>query len=108
MRVRRPKTADDYIDLIKNARFEVDELRASLEYDLEGLGGDALKVAEELDVHISDIYKSMQDGSYEFEDKDLPFMTLVRSVDSYSLPFKDLLNIINETHRKGLAVGDEE
>ena len=48
----------------------------------------------------------MRDGSYEFADKDLPFMEIVRQHGVFTLPFRDLLNLINETHRKGLQVDE--
>jgi hypothetical protein len=46
----------------------------------------------------------MEDGSYHFENKDLPFMPIVEKENEKSLPFKFLLRRINETHRYGLEV----
>ena len=49
----------------------------------------------------------MVDGSYHFQDKDLPFMEIVRQHGLFSLPFRDLLSLINDTHRKGLLIEEE-
>ena len=107
MVVKRPKTPEEYIDLIQQAIFEVEELRAAIEYDMEGMV-DAARFIDELEHHIKSIYKSMEDGTYEFEDKDLPFMGLVREYGLFTLPFKDLLKIINDTHRMGLSANPED
>ncbi len=100
---RCPSTPEAYIELIKQAVFEVEDLRAAIEYDMEGMGDSSGFIAE-LEKQIKAVYKSMEDGTYEFEDKDLPFMILAREHGTFSLPFRDLLNIINETHRNGLSV----
>ena len=63
-----------------------------------------LVLSMSLNTIYKEVYKTMQDGTYQFEDKDLPFMNLVREHGLFSLPFRDLLNIINETHKKGLEV----
>lgn len=98
---QRPSTPEEYIDLVKQAVFEVEELRAAIEYDMEGMA-DSTGFIDELETHIKTVYKSFEDGTYEFEDKDLPFMGLVREHGTFTLPFRDLLKIINDTHRMGL------
>ena len=57
---------------------------------------------DELERHIKALYGSLEDGSYEFSDEDLPYMNLVRVQGLVTLPFRDLLTIINDTHRNGL------
>ncbi len=101
MLVKRPNSPEAYIELIKQALFEVDDLRAAIEYDSEGMS-DSLMFIDELERHVKALYNSLEDGSYEFEDEDLPYMNLVRAHGLFVLPFRDLLTIINDTHRYGL------
>ena len=103
----RPKTAEEYVSLIENALFEIEDLRAAAEYDEDSMGG-ALKFLDELEAQVRSIRDRMAAGSYRFEDRDLPFMKLVQQVDDRLLPFKQLLVIINATHRKGLNVEEDE
>ena len=98
---QRPTTPEGYINLVEQAIFEVEDLRAAIEYDMEGMEG-STGFIDDLETQVKAVYKSMEEGTYEFEDKDLPFMGLVREHGSFSLPFRDLLKIINDTHRMGL------
>jgi len=101
MLVKRPGTPEAYVDLIKQAMFEVEDLHAAIEYDSDGMA-DSLKFIDELERHVKALYGSLEDGSYEFADEDLPYMGLVRAHGLFTLPFRDLLTIINDTHRNGL------
>lgn len=104
--IKRPSTPEAYVDLIKQAMFEVEELRAAIEYDMEGMQ-DSVAFIDDLQTAIKRVYDSMVDGSYYFQDKDLAFMEIVRQHGTFSLPFRDLLNLINDTHRKGLEVEED-
>ncbi len=97
----RARTIDEYIRLIEEAIYETEELRIAAEYDMESMGGVAGFV-DELERALRMIYNSMKEGSYQFENKDLPYMALVNKLSDKVLPFKHLLNVINETHRQGL------
>lgn len=103
--MERARTAEEYIDLVQQAIFEIEELRLAVEYDLEYMGG-ALSFLDELEAGMRALYAQMEHGEYQFEDKDLPFMVLAERQDERLLPFKQLLRRINETHRKGLDVGE--
>lgn len=105
--IKRPGTPEAYVELVKQAMFEIEELRAAVEYDMEGMQ-DSVAFIDDLEQAIKSVYDSMTDGSYTFQDKDLPFMEIVRQHGVFSLPFRDLLNLINDTHRKGLQIEDEE
>ena len=61
--MRRARTVDEYIALIKDAVYEVDELRASIEYDEEGMG-EGSKFIDELENNLKEIYNSMLSGDY--------------------------------------------
>lgn len=101
--IKRPRTPEAYVDLVKQALFEVEELRAAINYDMEGMQ-DSVAFVDDLEQAVKQVYASMVDGSYNFQDKDLPFMEIVRRHGVFSLPFRDLLNLINDTHRKGLEI----
>lgn len=104
---QRPKTPEAYVELIQQAIFEIDDLRAAVEYDGESMGG-AIEFLDELDGHMQAMRRKMEEGNYRFEDKDLPFMEVVEKSDERLLPFKYLLRMINATHRMGLNVeGDD-
>jgi len=104
--IKRPATPEAYVNLVKQALFEIDDLRAAIEYDMEGMQG-SIGFVDDLERAVRQVYDAMVDGSYEFQNKDLPFMEIVRQQGVFSLPFRDLLNLINDTHRKGLDVGEE-
>lgn len=101
MAIRRPKTLGVYTDLVDQAIFEVDELQASIEYDMEFMEG-AAGFADTLGSQLKALLKSLQDNSYEFKDEDLPFMQLVNQSNELILPFRILLKQINDVHRQGL------
>lgn len=105
MLIKAPKTVDEYIDLVHQAVYEVDELRAVVEEDEERKGM-ILPWVEAMDNELRPLYDSMLDGTYQFDPNgpDLPFMEIVKRFGA-SIPFKPLLSIINQTHRMGLDVG---
>lgn len=105
MYMPRPKTAEEYVKLVDQAIIEVDEMIACMEYEVEDDGSQA-RFLDPVLANLRDMRASMADGSYAFENKDLPFMGVANKVGT-SLPFAELLNVINETHRKGLDVGND-
>ncbi len=73
--MRRAKSVDEYVEWVRQAVFEVGDLRDCLEYELE----DASRFPaflDPLEEGIKGIYQSMQDGTYVFGREDLPFMDL--------------------------------
>ena len=64
-------------------------------------------VVDPLAKDLRDMQNAIKDGSYEFADNDLPFMPIVQSQSNLNLPFKPVLRMINETHRKGLQTEEE-
>jgi hypothetical protein len=101
--IKRPTTPEAYVDLVQQAVFEVSELRSSLEYDADGMER-TIACIDDLEKSVKAVYAAMVDGSYEFADKDLPFMEIVKGSDDTFLPFRDLLSVNNDTHRNGLEV----
>jgi len=106
MSLRRAKTVDEYVEWVRQAVFEVDDLRACLEFELEDLNRFPAFL-DPLDQGIKSVFKSMQEGTYNFGREDLPFMDLAEKYAD-DIPFLTLLKQINETHRRGLEVEAED
>jgi len=98
----KPKTAQQYVDMVDQAIVEVDEFIACLEFDMED-PGDQLNILNPLLQSLRDLRASMADGSYLFENKDLPFMEVANKLNT-KLPFAHMLALINDTHRNGLDI----
>jgi len=96
-------TAEQYIDLIRQALFEIEDVRAAIEFEEGGMSGTDGFI-HVLEKEIRALYARMQEGSYYFENKDLPFMPLVLRQSTQTLPFKNVLEEINRIHRNGLDV----
>ncbi|MDA8382663.1 MAG: hypothetical protein M0037_06300 [Betaproteobacteria bacterium] len=92
---------DEYQDLVHQAVYEVDELRACIEDDLEEMER-YMPFIDQMDAQLRALYADMVEGRYLFADADLPFMTLVKSHGQH-IPFRRLLETINTVHRKGLS-----
>jgi hypothetical protein len=92
---------EEYRDLIKQALYDVQEFRASIEYDEEFMG-EAAVFLEPLEARIRELNAAMTDGSYQFSTQNLPFMSIVYQTPGSLLPFKSLLMRINDTHVHGL------
>ncbi len=100
----KPKSAEEYVRFVEQALIEVDELRACYEFDTEEDGGQ-LRFLEPVEQGLKKLRASMADGSYQFENRDLPFMEIANKYKS-QLPFANLLAVINHTHRNGLDVDE--
>ena len=102
----RAKTAEAYVQLVEQAIIEIEEFIACLEFDMDD-PGDQLRVLTPLFDEVKRIRQSMADGSYEFENKDLPFMDVANRLSS-TLPFTQILVAINQTHRYGLNIESDD
>jgi hypothetical protein len=100
MAVQRARSVEEYVEWVKEAVFEVDDLRDCLEYEMEELGRFPAFL-DPLEKGIKGVYRSMCDGNYSFGREDLPFMGLAVK-HAAEVPFHTLLERINETHRKGI------
>jgi hypothetical protein len=106
MSLRRARTAEEYANWVQNAMFEVEDLKECLLYESEDLQQFPAYI-EPLEEGIKQIYDAMCNGTYHFGREDLIFMEVVRRFE-HEIPFHTLLKQINETHRKGLEVPEEE
>ena len=97
----RPKTAEEYVDLVDQALFEIEDLRMAAEYDMDSMGA-AMDFLEDLARDVRKLRDSMADGSYMFGKENLPFFKIAEQQEERILPFRQLLLKINETHINGL------
>ena len=107
--LQRARSADEYVDWVKQARFEVQDLRNCLVYDMEDIDERGMFPAfiDPLEQGVNQVYEAMCNGEYSFGREDLPFLEIAES-HADQIPFMLLLRQINETHRKGLDVVDVE
>jgi hypothetical protein len=102
MSLQRARSADEYIEWVKQALFEVGDLRDCYDYQMEEMATYP-SFLDPLEQGIKHLHQSMVDGEYHFGREDLDFMGLVDRHDD-DIPFAVLLRQINETHRKGIDV----
>ena len=97
------KTWDEFLDLVHQAVYEIDEMRAILDEDAGDEDAELYaQFIEPLDFHLRKLFDDMTSGRYQFSrDADLPFMPVVQRFGR-AIPFRQLLETINRTHRKGL------
>ena len=106
MSLQRARSVEEYIERIRQAVFEVGDLRECLEFELE----DLVKFPaflDPLEEGIRSVYDNMFKGTYSFGREDLAFMD-VADRHAEEIPFHLLLKHINEPHRKGLDVPTDE
>jgi len=102
--IRKIRTPEEYIDMVKELREDVFDLREAVEYDPDEMGRAALFV-EPLEKIVTELYNSFVDGSYEFKDEDLPYMQIVKENNHTAiLPMLHLLKEVNRIHRDGLDI----
>ena len=96
---------EEYLYLVDETLFDAGDLLMALSGDGED-GNDEtesdISYSQELETQLTELQQSITDGSYQFADQDLPFMQLLQSHGA-QIPFADRLELINHTHRQGLA-----
>jgi hypothetical protein len=99
--MKKAKDLNELIDLVHEAVYEVDELRACLEHDDEE-ASIYTPYLDTLDTTLRALHASMTSGSYSGVGKgdDLDFMPLFKKHER-DIPFRELLRTINATHREG-------
>jgi hypothetical protein len=103
--IRKIRTPEEYIELVRQLREDVFDLREAVEYDGEEMSK-AATIIEALEYYVNELYRSFEDGSYEFKDEDLPYMQIVEQNNHTAvLPMLNLLKEVNRIHRNGLDLG---
>lgn len=106
MSLQRARTAEEYIEWVKQAKFEVADLKECLLFEEEQLAHFP-PYLEPLEDGVEKIYQDMCNGTYAYGREDLPFMEMTYRY-AEEIPFHTLLKQINETHRKGLDVPEQD
>ena len=104
--MKRARTVDEYVRLIQDAIYEVEEMRASIEYDEEYMA-DSSKIVDELESSLKEMMDAMKKGTYGWRTGDLKFIPLIKDLDERVVPFRSLLLRINDTHKHGLEPEDD-
>ncbi len=102
--IKRARDLNQLIDLVHEAVYEVDELRACLEHD-DDEASTYTPYLDSLDKMLRDLHESMVSGQYAGTGQggDLAFMPLFKKHER-DIPFRELLRTINATHREGFEV----
>ncbi|VAW67827.1 hypothetical protein MNBD_GAMMA08-2401 [hydrothermal vent metagenome] len=104
--MRRAKTVEEYVAWLKDALYEVEDMRASIEYDEEGMGA-SRPFIEEIETSLKHVFSQMESGDYCWNTGDLAYISVIRDLGESVLPFRQLLIRINETHKNGLETEEE-
>ncbi len=102
--IRKIKTSEDYIRLVESVREDIFDLREAIEYDGDEMARASIFI-DPLEKGINELYSSFKEGSYKFEDSDLPFMNIVKENNHIAImPMINSLKLINRIHREGLDI----
>jgi len=104
--MRRAKTVDEYVAWMKDALYEVEEMRAAIEFDEEGMG-QAPRYIDEIETALKGVFELMKTGDYCWNTGDLSYIPVIRDLDDGVIPFRSLLIRINETHKHGLETDED-
>lgn len=102
----RASTAEEYVELVDQVIFDLEELMASTAYDIDEIDSSPAYLGILLK-EVRELRESMVAGSYLFGREDLPFMRLVKRGNEKTLPFIRLFYRINQTHKHGLEIPGE-
>ncbi|MCA1977744.1 MAG: hypothetical protein LDL19_00765 [Thiobacillus sp.] len=102
--INKARDLNQLIDLVHEAVYEIDELRACLEHDDDEAAA-YTPYLDSLDKMLRDLHETMVSGNYAGvgQGEDLAFMPLFRKHER-DIPFRELLRTINATHREGFEV----
>ena len=78
MSVQRARSADEYIEWVRQAVFEVGDLRDCLEFEMDEMGHFPAWL-DPLERGIKDVFQAMSEGRYAFGREDLPFMDIAEA-----------------------------
>lgn len=91
--------------MVTEAVEEIQDLKDAIEFDEDEMSM-AAGFVDSLDAEVRKLRDRMTDGSYQFANQDRSFKPIIADESTHFLPFKDLLEIINCTHREGLQAED--
>jgi len=100
--MRRPGTIAEYINLIEQAIFELEELRACDQWNHEDDEGE-LDFIDNLQNKLHILSEQLKTDQNFSPGNNLPWMNLVRA-NIRHIPFANLFDLINQTYRLGLEL----
>ena len=105
--MRRARTVEEYVALVKDALYEIEEMRAAIEFDSEGMSA-SVPYMDDIESCLKDVYEEMKSGDYCWNTGDLSYVATIRDLDDGVIPFRPLLIRINDTHKNGLETDEEQ
>lgn len=102
MAMQKPQDYDAFLDLLHQAVYEVDELRACIEDDPEEMER-YMSFLDPLDIQLRQLFEEARQGQLQGFGlgQDLPYMPLFVRFER-DIPFRELLRTLNAAYREGL------
>ncbi len=99
--MQRPRDYDEFLDLLHQAVYEVDELRACIEDDPEEMER-YVAFLDPLDAQLRQLFEDASSGALPGfgQSRDLPYMALFVRFER-DIPFRELLRTLNAVYREG-------
>ena len=101
----RARTVDEYIYLTRDAIYEVDEMRASLEFDEDSMSAYA-QFIDDLESSLKHLYQSMLDSTYSGRTGDVPYMDVIRDLDDKVMPIRACGYVSTKPINRGWSQND--
>ena len=101
--MHQPQSLEEYLDLIEQAQFEVEDLLRCAEEESDGLQefGARIPVYQQIAAALGQLHREVSGGSHDFSTStDLAIMPVARQWKR-DIPFHGLLEVINTVHRSG-------
>ena len=96
----RARSLDEYKEMLKDALYEIQEIRATAEFD--DYMNDAVMIAGSMEPELKSLLDKANSGSPQFGQHELTFMQNIAQIPTEIIPFKSLLLRINDTQKNGL------
>ncbi len=101
--MRPPQTVAEFLDLIDQAVFEMDELAMCAAEDLDDEMADLVQPFRGISHQLRRLHRNVEQGQHQFADgKDLPFIPIARTY-RHVIPIYQLIDMVNQVHRQGIA-----
>ncbi|WP_297471447.1 hypothetical protein [Acidithiobacillus sp.] len=102
MAMQKPQDYDAFLDLLHQAVYEVDELRACIEDDPEEMER-YVPFLDHLDAQLRQLFEEARQGMLKGfgQGEDLSYMPLFVRFER-DIPFRELLRTLNAAYREGL------